>query len=103
VIFQPHLFSRTRDLCDEFADALSKVDTVILLDIYPARELPLKGVTSKIIFDKINIPDKILCNKEDIINVLSSRKNWEVVLSAGAGDIDTKVNEIKLYLESLSV
>jgi UDP-N-acetylmuramate--alanine ligase len=102
-IFQPHLYTRTRDLCEEFAAALSQLDTVILLDIYPAREWPIPGVTSQLIFDQISIPDKISCAKDDLINELSRRTNWEVVLSVGAGDIDTKVNEIKLYLESIAI
>jgi UDP-N-acetylmuramate--alanine ligase len=97
-IFQPHLFSRTRDFVDGFAETLSLLDKVILLDIYPARELPIEGVTSKIIFDKISVKEKILCKKEEVLNELSKRK-IEVLMTLGAGDIDTLVAPIKNYLE----
>lgn len=98
VIFQPHLFSRTKDLCDEFAASLSKADTLILLDIYPAREKPVPGVTSKIIFDKVSISDKILCSKEELMGILEKRSDLEIVMTVGAGDIDTKIEGIKALL-----
>ncbi len=98
VIFQPHLFSRTKDLCDEFAASLSHADDLILLDIYPAREKPMEGVTSKIIFDKVTIPAKQLATKDELIGILKNRKDLQVVLTVGAGDIDTKVVEIKKLL-----
>jgi UDP-N-acetylmuramate--alanine ligase len=101
VVFQPHLFSRTKDLCDEFAASLSKADDLILLDIYPAREKPMEGVTSKIILDKVTLPDKIMTNKDALLNILAERKS-EVVLTAGAGDIDTKVAEISALLSEQS-
>lgn len=94
-VFQPHLFSRTKDLCDEFAASLSKIDKLILLDIYPAREKPIDGVTSKIIFDKVTIDDKHLITKNELTDFIRSHKDdIEVLLSVGAGDIDTKVKEI---------
>ncbi len=94
-IFQPHLFSRTKDFVTEFAKSLSLLDDLLLLDIYPAREKPIEGVSSKIIFDKVNINNKILCKKSDVINILKN-KNIEVLLTIGAGDIDTLVEKITL-------
>lgn len=94
VIFQPHLYSRTRDLCDEFAASLSKVEELILLDIYPAREQPMEGVTSQIILDKVTIPNKSIVSKENLMNVLENKNDIEILLTVGAGNIDTKVQEI---------
>jgi UDP-N-acetylmuramate--alanine ligase len=96
-IFQPHLFSRTRDFVDGFAKSLSMLNELMLLDIYPARELPMEGVTSKIIFDKVTIENKILCSKENSLEELK-KKNIEVLLTLGAGDIDQLVVPIKNYL-----
>lgn len=86
-IFQPHLFSRTNDFQDGFAAELSKLDEVILLDIYPARELPMPGVTSKIVFDKMTNENKKLLSKKDLMNELKERE-FEVLMTLGAGDID---------------
>jgi UDP-N-acetylmuramate--alanine ligase len=97
-IFQPHLYSRTRDFADEFAEALSLLDRLILLDIYPAREEPIPGITSKIIFDKVTIQDKAMCRKEDLLHVMSGRR-YDVVLMLGAGDIDRLVEPVKKLLE----
>lgn len=99
-IFQPHLFSRTKDLCDEFAASLSKVDELILLDIYPAREKPIEGVTSQIILDKVTIPNKRIVTKNDLMDYLKSKTDIEVLLTVGAGDIDTKISEIKNLLNN---
>ena len=96
-IFQPHLFTRTRDFADGFAESLSMLDSLILLNIYPAREEPIEGVTSRIIFDKVIIDDKILCPKSDVVNILKNRK-IDVLLTLGAGDIDTLVNNIEKLL-----
>lgn len=96
-IFQPHLFSRTRDFAEGFARSLSMLDSLLLLDIYPARELPIPGVTSEIIFSNVTCPDKILCKKEDVISELDKR-DCQVVLTLGAGDIDQLVNPIREYL-----
>ncbi len=95
VIFQPHLFSRTNDLQTEFAASLSLADKVILLDIYPARELPMEGVTSKLIFDKITIANKVLLQKEELLNYLQQSDKPEVLCTVGAGDIDKLVQLIK--------
>lgn len=86
VAFQPHLYSRTRDFAAEFADALSSSDSVVLLDIYPAREEPIPGVTSEIIFDNVKCDDKILIPKEKLVETLKNR-NFDILLTAGAGDI----------------
>lgn len=96
-IFQPHLYSRTRDFVDGFAASLSLADEVILLDIYPARELPMEGVTSKIIFDKITQSNKTLCSKTEVLGLLNT-KTFDVLLTLGAGDIDTLIEPIKNYL-----
>ena len=85
-VFQPHLFTRTRDFYREFAQALSLCDRVVLLDIYPAREEPIPGVTSEIILNEVTSPEKSLCRKEDLLDILSAM-NAEVVLTVGAGDI----------------
>jgi len=85
-VFQPHLFTRTRDFYHEFAQALSLCDRVVLLDIYPAREESIPGVTSQIILDEITSPEKHLCSKEDLSQLLKEMKA-EVVLTVGAGDI----------------
>lgn len=98
VVFQPHLFSRTQDLQDEFAQSLSKADELILLDIYPAREKPIEGVTSEIILNKVTAPIKAIVSKENLIDALKAKNNIEVLLTVGAGDIDTKVNDIKQLL-----
>jgi len=99
-IFQPHLFTRTRDFVDGFAKSLSLLDTLILLDIYPAREEPLPGITSDIIFKKVKVKDKILCSKDNVIDELKKR-DCDVVLTLGAGDIDQLVHPIYEYLKQL--
>ena len=86
VVFQPHLYTRTRDFAPQFAEALSLADEVILLNIYPARELPIPGVTSEIILRDIKCPNKVICDKTDLINQIKNR-NCEVLLTAGAGDV----------------
>ena len=96
-VFQPHLFSRTRDFADGFATSLSQLDTVIMLDIYPARELPIDGVTSKLILDKVTVDDKQLCSKTELLSVIKKRKP-EVLLTLGAGDIDQLVQPVKSVL-----
>jgi UDP-N-acetylmuramate--alanine ligase len=94
VVFQPHLFTRTRDFVDGFAKELSKPDTLILTEIYPARELPIEGVTSNIIFEKVTLEDKQLIHQSELIDTLKN-KPFEILLITGAGDIDKKVIEIK--------
>lgn len=97
-VFQPHLYSRTKDFADEFAKSLSLLDELILLDIYPAREKPIEGVTSKIIFDKVTCP-KTLCNKQELLPLLENKNNIEVLLTVGAGDIDQLLEAIKDVLK----
>ena len=93
-VFQPHLYTRTRDFYREFADSLSLLDEVILTDIYPARELPIEGVSSELIFDNLRPGiDKTLCKKEEVIDVLKN-KNIEVLITLGAGDIENYVPQI---------
>lgn len=98
-IFQPHLYTRTRDFASEFAKSLSYLDELILLDIYPAREEPIPGITSRVIFDKVTIPDKKLCSKDELPGIVASEK-FEVVLMVGAGDIDRLVLPVKQILET---
>ena len=99
-IFQPHLYSRTKDFYAEFAESLSKLDDVILLDIYPARELPIKGVTSNLIHRKIKGKKSVLCKKEECLQELKYH-NFDVVITIGAGNIDQLVNPITEYLNTL--
>ncbi len=100
-VFQPHLFSRTRDFAEGFAASLSLADQVILLDIYPARELPIAGVTSEIILERITSPEKILCSKNKLLDLLN-KSSVEVLLTIGAGDIDQLIQPIKEYFNQQS-
>jgi len=93
-IFQPHLFSRTKDFADDFAKSLSLLDEVVLLEIYPAREEPIEGVNSEMILNKITAKSKFCINKINLIEFINTN-NFEVLLTMGAGDIDLFVNEIK--------
>ena len=92
-VFQPHLYTRTRDLADGFAEALSEVDKLILLDIYPAREEPIPGVTSEIIFSKVTAPEKIMLGKEELLDYLREEP-IDVLATFGAGNIDRLVEPI---------
>jgi UDP-N-acetylmuramate--alanine ligase len=96
-IFQPHLYTRTRDFAAGFAESLSLLDELILLDIYPARELPIDGVTSEIIFDKVKLENKTMCAGENLIDALA-HKNIDVLITLGAGDIDRFVEPITSLL-----
>ncbi len=98
-IFQPHLYSRTRDFAQGFAEVLGTVDDLILLDIYPARELPIQGVSSEMLLKKINLEHKVVCSKENLIQELS-KHTLDIVLTVGAGDIDTMVQPIKELLSN---
>ena len=93
-IFQPHLFSRTNDHADGFASCLDELDEVIILPIYPAREKPMPGVTSRLIFDRMRSANKKLLKKEDLPEMLDIEK-LDVLVTIGAGDIDTLVNPIE--------
>lgn len=86
VAFQPHLYSRTRDFAPQFAAALSEADSVVLLDIYPARELPIPGVSSQLIYDGVTAPEKRLIRRVELVDTLRDMK-LDVLLTAGAGDI----------------
>lgn len=96
-VFQPHLFSRTQDFLEEFATSLAQLDELLLLDIYPAREKPIKGVNSSLLLDKISMNSKTLCSKKDI-GPLVKASGCTVVLSIGAGDIGAEVENIKHHL-----
>ena len=97
-IFQPHLFSRTKDLAEGFAKSLSVADEVILLDIYPARELPIEGVTSKLIYDQLSSNERLLITKDQLLETIKNKKDIEVIVTIGAGDIDKYVDGIKQIL-----
>ncbi|MBQ3916504.1 MAG: UDP-N-acetylmuramate--L-alanine ligase [Bacteroidales bacterium] len=97
-IFQPHLYTRTRDFAADFAEALSKVDKLILLDIYPAREEPIPGVTSEIIFDKVTAPEKVLIRKEELMDYLE-KEPLDVLVTFGAGNVDRFIEPITEMLK----
>ena len=98
-IFQPHLFSRTKDFVDDFASSLEKFDSILLLEIYPARELPIEGVNSEWLLNKIDNPNKKLISKSDIVNEIQ-KSDIKIIITIGAGDIGAEVKNIK---ENLSV
>jgi UDP-N-acetylmuramate--alanine ligase len=99
VVFQPHLFTRTRDFADGFAKSLSLADEVLLMDIYPARERPIPGVDADMIFKQVTAKMKERCNKKDLLDKIKSR-NLEILTTVGAGDIDTFVQPIKELLKT---
>ena len=98
-IFQPHLYTRTRDFAPEFADALSGLDALILLPIYPAREEPIPGVTSQIIFDEVRLKDKVLIPKEQLMDYLKDL-DIDCLVSFGAGDVDRFIEPIEQMLKA---
>jgi UDP-N-acetylmuramate--alanine ligase len=99
VVFQPHLFTRTRDLAGGFAEALSIADRVIVLPIYPARELPIEGVNSEMILRKIDKDDKMMLTEDELLNWMKkhelNKEFGEVMVMAGAGNIDALVRPVK--------
>ena len=97
-VFQPHLYTRTRDFAPEFAQALSKADKLILLNIYPAREEPIPGVSSEMIFNDVTCPEKILLKREELMDYLAGEE-VQLLVTLGAGDIDRFVGEIAQMLE----
>jgi UDP-N-acetylmuramate--alanine ligase len=97
-VFQPHLYTRTRDFAQEFAESLSLVDKLILLDIYPARELPIEGVTSELILRNVTAPEKVLISKEKLMDYLE-KEDIDILVTFGAGDIDRFTGEITRMLE----
>ncbi|MFC5682652.1 UDP-N-acetylmuramate--L-alanine ligase [Flavobacterium sp. MAHUQ-51] len=101
-VFQPHLFSRTRDFVDDFAKSLSQFDEVYLMEIYPARELPMEGVTSEWLFSKIDNANKSIVSKEDLISMMV-QNDAEVMVTIGAGDIGEMVQEIKNALNEKNI
>ena len=105
LVFQPHLFSRTRDLADGFASSLDLADEVILLPIYPARELPIEGVSSEMILNKMKLKNKSIMTKDELINKVSeivqtSDNEGVVFITAGAGDIDAMLQNLKKKIEN---
>lgn len=104
VIFQPHLFTRTRDLANGFAEVLSIADRVILLPVYPARELPIEGVTSVMILKKVDKGDKMMLTKDELLNWMKghelNKEFGEVIVMAGAGNIDALVQPVKDIIEN---
>jgi len=101
VVFQPHLYSRTRDFMDGFAQSLSQADEVILLPIYPARELPIQGVDSEAILDLVSVTNKLVCEKGELPSLIAARE-LEVLLTLGAGDIDRLIPALKKQLTDLA-
>ncbi len=97
-VFQPHLFTRTRDFADGFAESLALLDVPILLPIYPARELPIEGIDSQWLFDKIQKDEKYLVEKDAIFTLLN-KLQFDVLLTLGAGDIDTLVSPLEVYMK----
>ena len=91
------MYTRTRDFADEFAESLGLLDELILMDIYPAREKPIEGITSSMLLDKIKLTDKKVCAKDELLNEIKNRK-IEILLTAGAGDIDMFVEPIAKLL-----
>lgn len=98
-IFQPHLYSRTRDFASEFAQSLNLLDELILLDIYPAREEPIPGVSSQIIFNQVNIQEKVLCSYNELLGLVENKK-FDVLISMGAGNIDKLTSKIASILKT---
>lgn len=98
VIFQPHLYTRTRDFATEFAEALSEADQVIMPEIYPARELPIEGVSTHTILDNVKSREKSYCERKDLLNLIKN-SNFEILMTLGAADIDKMLPEIKEALE----
>jgi UDP-N-acetylmuramate--alanine ligase len=96
-VFQPHLYSRTKDFASGFAGSLDLLDEIVLLDIYPARELPMEGVSSELIFNQIKNKNKVLCTKADLLSQAGKFKPG-IVIMMGAGDIDTMVEPVKQQL-----
>ncbi|MBR4155933.1 MAG: UDP-N-acetylmuramate--L-alanine ligase [Bacteroidales bacterium] len=98
LVFQPHLFSRTRDFMNEFAEALSLADRLLLMEIYPAREKPIDGITSSVLLQKISCEQKQLCSKEELLDTIKEL-NPELIVTMGAGDIDRFVPQIETLLK----
>jgi UDP-N-acetylmuramate--alanine ligase len=100
VVFQPHLFTRTRDFAEGFSQSLSLADEVVLLDIYPARELPLPGITASMLLETITAPVKSLQTKAEVLDNAENNATFDILATVGAGDIDTLVPQLKRLLSS---
>lgn len=100
LVFQPHLFTRTRDFVDGFAEVLGQVDELLLMGIYPARELPIPGVDSTWLLEKINLTNKRVVSPQEVLDIIQQEKP-ELVVTVGAGDIDRLVKPIKVLLEEI--
>ena len=100
VIFQPHLFTRTRDFVDGFAEVLDMADELLMLEIYPARELPIAGVDSNMILSRMKVENKRLCGKQECLDIIKNEKP-ELLLTVGAGDIDTLVQPLQQILANV--
>ncbi len=98
VVFQPHLFTRTRDFVDGFAEVLSMADKLLLMEIYPARELPIEGINSSWLLDKITAAEKQLVTAEEVLEFARDEKP-ELIVTVGAGDIDKLVKPLQAILE----
>jgi UDP-N-acetylmuramate--alanine ligase len=98
VVFQPHLFSRTRDFVDGFAEVLSRVDELLLMEIYPARELPIEGVDSQWLLSKLSLDNKRVASPQEVLDIIATEKP-ELIVTVGAGEIDTLVKPIKAILD----
>ncbi|MBS7333664.1 MAG: UDP-N-acetylmuramate--L-alanine ligase [Weeksellaceae bacterium] len=98
-VFQPHLFTRTRDFATEFAQSLSQLDELMLLDIYPARELPIEGITSNWLLEMVDLKEKEVYSLDEVLPAIKT-KDFDVLLTVGAGNIDTIVKPIKNWLNS---
>ncbi|MBK7884313.1 MAG: hypothetical protein IPJ81_11340 [Chitinophagaceae bacterium] len=101
IIFQPHLFSRTKDFADGFAEVLDLADRVILLPVYPARELPINGVNSEMIAKKMKNRNTMVLTKDELLGEIENSKP-QLLITAGAGDIDALVNPLKLIVQKNS-
>ncbi|MGZ3752261.1 MAG: glutamate ligase domain-containing protein, partial [Mucilaginibacter sp.] len=99
-IFQPHLYTRTRDFADGFAEVLDMTDELIMLDIYPARELPIEGVDADLILSRMKLLNKRKCGKQEAVDLVRIEKP-ELLLTVGAGDIDQLVGPLKNALENV--
>ena len=96
-VFQPHLYSRTRDFADDFAKSLDLLDETILMEVYPARELPIDGVSSQMLLDKMKSRHKVILQKAELVDEVCNRE-LQVLLTLGAGDIETFVEPIRKRL-----
>ena len=94
LVFQPHLFTRTRDFMEDFANSLAMADELILLDIYPAREKPIEGITSEVLLERVPMKDKQVCKKEDLLQLVESKRPT-LLVTMGAGNIDRLVEPLE--------